>query len=136
MAPADVQNGTFDVEITLIETVTGFTSSDFTFGGGVSASVTQLTADGNIYTATITPANNVEGDVTIQVPAGAMQDEAGNPNIESNTVTVSVDRVHPTVNITNVPEDVQNGAFDVTIGFSESVTGFTDCGYRFDGCRC
>ncbi len=46
-----------------------------------------------VYKARITPAAGFRGDVTIQVPAGATQDIAGNGNLVSNTLTVPVDSV-------------------------------------------
>ena len=90
---------------------------------GVAAEVTDLTGSGTTYTATITPtAEDEDGDVTIQVLAGAARDAANNPNTESDTQTVTVDLTHPTVTIT-APTTPQNGEFDITIAFSEKVTG-------------
>ena len=72
---------------------------------------------------TITPTG--EGTVTVQVPASVAQDIGTNDNIASAAHTIQVDTVPPTVTITDVPTDVPNNAFDVTITFSEDVTGFT-----------
>ena len=83
-APTTVQNGDFSVTITFTEPVSDFTTADITLGGDVDAAVTGLTANGNTYTATIAPDNNVEGSVTIQVPAGVAHDAANNPNTASN----------------------------------------------------
>ena len=50
----------------------------------------------------------------------------GGTDTASVTVTISVtdvDETQPTVSIT-VPSGAQNGAFDVTVVFSEAVTGF------------
>ena len=68
-----------------------------------------------------------EGDYTITLPAGVVQDDVGNPN-EAATITVAVDGLSPTVEITG-PESgyVQKGAsFDVAFQFSEAVTGFAE----------
>ena len=56
--------------------------------------------------------------------ADVAEDAVGNGNTASSTETVSVDLVRPSVSITGVPTTPQNGAFDATITFSESVTGF------------
>ncbi len=68
-----------------------------------------------------------QGDYTITLPAGVLQDDVGNPN-EAATITVPVDGLSPTLEIIG-PESgyVQKGAsFDVTFQFSEAVTGFTE----------
>ena len=43
-----------------------------------------------VYKATITPPSIYDGDVMITVPAGATMDIAGNGNLASNTLTVSI----------------------------------------------
>ena len=60
----------------------------------------------------------------LKVPAGFAKDSLNNLNIESDTYTVPVDWEDPTVTI-DAPSDIQSGGFDVTITFSEAVTGFT-----------
>ena len=77
------------------------------------------------YEVTITPNTGAEGDVTIQVPAGAVMDNALNDNTASQVHTVHIDTIVPTVEInTDVPEIEKNVAFDLTITFSEAVNGF------------
>ena len=122
--PLGIQIGAFDVTITFSESVTGFTASDITLSGTANARVTALTGSGSVYTATITPDANADGNVTIQVPAGAVKDEAENENTASRTSSVRVDLARPTVEIKNVPTSPQNSAFSVTIIFSSSMTGF------------
>ena len=122
--PSDVQNDAFPVTITFNEDVTGFAKDAISLSGTASATVTDLTGSGKEYTATITPAAGAEGDVIIQVPANVAQDTADNGNTASQRYAVPVDLTRPSVEITEVPTDVQNGAFDVTITFSEAVTGF------------
>ena len=83
----------------------------------------RLTGSGSDYTATITPESGADGNVIIQVPANIAEDAAENGNTESQSHTVSVDLVRPTVVITGVPTTA-NAAFEVTITFGEDVTGF------------
>ena len=52
-----------------------------------------------VYKATITPPVDYDGDVMITVPAGATMDIAGNPNLLSNTLNVSVVSVATTVGV-------------------------------------
>ena len=114
---------TFEVRITFTESVTGFVASDISLTGTATATVTvPLTGSGADYTAEITP--TADGDLVIQVPADVAVDEAGNGNTASQSDTVSIDLSRPTVEITYVPTQTQTGWFEVTITFSEDVTGF------------
>ena len=126
--PADVQNSAFNITITFTEEVTGFDNpvKDIKFTGTATATVDELTqdeGDEKIYTAKIEPTK--DGELTIQVPADATHDAANNGNTASSTHTVTIDQTDPTLTITNVPSEPQNGAFSVTITFSEAVTGLT-----------
>ena len=85
-----------------------------------------MAGSGTTYTASITPTGS--GDLTIRVRANVAQDDVSNNNTASREHTVSVDLVRPSVSITGVPTTPQNGAFDITITFSESVTGFQASG--------
>ena len=120
--PEGVQNGAFEVIIRFSETVSGFEQSDLSLSGTVSASVTVWnTSDNTTYTAQITPTSS--GEVTLSVPAGVATDAVNNDNMVSVPQTVSIDVDRPGVSIT-VPSDVQNGAFNVEITFTEMVLGF------------
>ena len=123
--PSGTQNDVFDVTVTFSEDVTGFQVEDIDMGGTASATVTSLTEDveGREYTVEITPSDGSEGNVTIQVMADAVDDKATNRNAASSE-TVSVDLKSPTVSLSNVPTTPQKSAFDVTVTFSENVTGF------------
>ena len=116
--PSDKQNGAFDVAIEFTEPVTGFAQGDVTVGNGAA---TALSGSGASYTATITP--SASGTVTVDVPANVAEDGTGNDNTAADQFTVEADLVAPTVSITG-PTASQSDAFDVTITFSEAVTGF------------
>ena len=122
------QSGAFEVTITFSEVVNGFIASDITLTttlteGTGNATVTLTSgSDGDTeYTAEITPPDNAEGEVKIQVPAGAAQDAANLDNTASSEFGVDIDTKSPTVTITNVPSTTQNDGFEVTITFSEGV---------------
>ena len=74
---------------------------------------------------TITPdINGMKGELVISVPVGAAKDTAGNDNIASSmSATVEYNPNAPTVTISQ-PSGRQTAAFDVTVTFSEAVTGF------------
>ena len=123
--PTIEKNVAFDITITFSEDVDGFTlADDLTFTGPATVALKSGTQGPAIYTATITPDTNMEGDVTFSVDADAVADAAKNKNTASSSHTVHVDTIVPTVAITGVPGTEQKDAFDLTITFSEDVTGF------------
>ena len=69
--------GPFEVAIAFSEPVTGFARADIAVGNG---SATALAGTGSAYAATVTPAANVNGAVTVDVPAGVAFDAANNGN--------------------------------------------------------
>ena len=73
------------------------------------------------YTATITP--TATGTVTVDVAADVAVDSNDSGNTAASRYSVAADLDAPTVTLTG-PSAAQTGTFDVTITFSESVTGF------------
>ena len=113
--------------MTFSELVTGFAvPADLTITGPATAALTSGSDGDDVYVVTITPNATSEGDVTVQVNAGGVEDEAHNDNTASNTPSVHVDTMPPTVlAIEGVPTMEQNEAYDLTIRFSEEVNGFS-----------
>ena len=86
-APTSFTGSTsFDVTIAFSEDVTGFEATDINISGGT---ITTLSGSGSTYTASITTVGN--GDLSLQVSAGAAVDVGNNGNEASETVTVSND---------------------------------------------
>ena len=117
-------DGPFTVTFTFSEEVTGFELTDLVVGNGSSSA---LQGDGASYTATITP--EASGTVTVDVPAGAASDAAGNPSVAAQQFSIAaeltdVDDVAPTVTITGPATEPAIGPFSITVIFSEPVTGF------------
>ena len=131
LVPSGVQNGAFDATITFSETVSGFVGSEVSLSGS-AASITSWRAnsDNTVYTATITP--TASGTVTIGVAANVATDAANNANTAATSKTVSIDVDKPTVTI-GVPSGTQTGAFNATITFSETVSGFTQSDVSLTG---
>ena len=123
--PSSAQNGAFDATITFSETVSNFVQGDVSLSGTATASITVWdTTDNTVFTATITPTTS--GTVTLDIAADVATDAANNNNTAATTQTVIVelkDETDPEVSI-SVPPGTQNGAFDVTITFTETVSGF------------
>ena len=120
--PTTEQNQDFTLTITFSEAVTGFDKDDLAVTGEATATATS--GSGTAYTATITPNANAESDVTLQVKTGATQDPAQNNSTASDSHTVHIDTIPPTVAITSIPTIEKNVPFDITIAFSEPVNGF------------
>ena len=129
------KNVAFDVTITFSEPVNGFAVDDIALTGPATVALKSGSDGDNEYTATITPNDDVEGGVTVQIGANTVKDAAGNDNSSaSNKPEVHIDTIPPQVeSITGVPEIEKNVAFDLTITFSEAVKGFTAIDLTVDG---
>ena len=102
--------------------------SDFTLTTGTLRRLQKATNhEGDLKYSAIANPGAYDGEYTITLPAGVVQDAVGNPNMEA-TVSVAVDGVRPTVEITTRQGDyVQHGAqFDIRIEFSEAVQEFSE----------
>ena len=119
------------VNITFSEDVIDFELDDIELlGTATTAAIESLTGSDSEYTLTIRSRLHTDGTgdgtLGIRIPAGVVQDVSGdNDNIEystgdSDTAVLFI----PTLEIV-VPEEPQNGAFDVQFVFNELVTGFT-----------
>ena len=122
--PTTPQKGAFDITITFSEDVTGFTAADIDLDDGTATATAELSGGPKVYTATITPTS--EGSLTIHVPADVAEDSNQSGNTASSESTVTIDTTRPTATLTNLPSEPQAEAFDVTVAFSEDVTGFDD----------
>ena len=111
--------GAFTVTITFSEAVTGLEQQEITVTNG---SVTGFTGSGTSYTAEITPSE--DGEVTVEVGSNAARDRAGNGNRAAEPLVIEADLTRPEVEITSEATGTAGGAFEVTITFSEAVTGF------------
>ena len=114
--------GPFTVTVVFSESVNGFELSDLVVGNGVAS---DLRGNGTTFTATITPA--ASGTVTVDIPAGAAEDYAGNESEAASRFSIAAelaDTTAPTVTISTAASAPVNGPFTVTFTFSEEVTGF------------
>ena len=73
----------FTVDIVFSKSVTGLSIGDFTITNGTADA---LSGSGAAYALTITP--QLQGLVTIALPAGSAEDIDANPNLASNTLSV------------------------------------------------
>ena len=115
--------GTFPIDITFSETVTGLDLDDLVVGNGQA---TNLEGSNATYTARITPATT--GTVTVDMPKGAVHDVIGNPNQVAPTFRIEAvvqGGAGPRVLITTTAIEPVTGPFPINITFSAAVTGLT-----------
>ena len=121
-----VANGAITYTFTFSEAVTGFTSGGVVVGGGSKGVFTAVSA--TTYTLIVQPAAGTEGNLTVDVAAGAANDLVGNLSGAAVQSVQVIDTLAPTVAITGTPSGTVNGDVLYTLTFSEAVTGFTTAG--------
>ena len=114
-------HGAFDVTITFSESVTGFELADISVTNGTAGN---FTGTGAAYSAQITPDDGFAGDVIVTVPANSALDAERDGNLRGSR-RFPVNMSAPTVTIESWDDFPAHGPFDVTITFSENVSGFT-----------
>lgn len=115
---ADPVAGTFSVDVTFSESITGFVLGDLTVSNG---SASNLTGSGASYSVNITPSG--DGLVTVDVATGVAQDAAGNDNTAAAQFSITADVSAPAVEIV-LPGETTTGALTASFEFSEPVSGF------------
>ncbi|WP_232000475.1 Ig-like domain-containing protein [Pseudomonas asplenii] len=126
--PALAINGTSQVTITFDQAVIGFNNADLTVVGGTLSTVSS--SDGGVtWTATFTPASNISSAVnhiTLDnsgVKAAASQNDGAGISTSNNYL---IDTQRPTATIVVANDHLGiGGSSQVTITFSEAVTGFS-----------
>ena len=99
--------------------MTGFDLDDLIVGNGHASA---LVGTGARYTTTITPA--ASGSVTVDIPAGAAEDTAGNPSVAGTQFSIIASLSMPPVPVGTLPDQrlrVRDGAVmvDVASGFRD-----------------
>jgi Ca2+-binding RTX toxin-like protein len=90
---ANIAGGTVTFTFQFSEAVTGFTVGDVVLANGAAGTFTAVDAD--TYTLVVTPSANYEGNLTVDVAAGAAADAAGNLSLIAATDTQVVDTLAP-----------------------------------------
>ncbi len=80
------------------------------------------------YTLTLSPALGVKGEFALQIPAGVVSDAAGNPNVASETVMISVDTKTALPLAVVEPPEVVLGTGEVTVSVPFAQDGLTYVG--------
>ena len=90
--------GPFSIAISFSEPVTGFELADLVVGNGSTAA---LQGSSSSYSATITPA--ASGVVTVDIAAGAAEDDAGNPSVAADQFSIVADLTQVPMNRSPAP---------------------------------
>ncbi len=123
-SPASVGwNQTSTITIVLSEASTDFSVTDITVsGGGLSA----FTGSGVNYSVVFTPSVNSTDAGVIHVAADKFTDAAGNSNLASVDLRITVDTAKPSATITPSSTSLKAGdTSTVTITLTEASTNFT-----------
>ncbi|SIT93566.1 gliding motility-associated C-terminal domain-containing protein [Pontibacter indicus] len=118
---SDPVNSAFSVTFEFSEEVSGFAARGIAVTNGTLSQFSQV--DGRRYSALVTPV--AAGEVTVQVPANAAADAASNGTLASNTLTRVYDADRPAVVLASTAPNPINRAFQVSVTFTEPVTGLT-----------
>jgi cyclophilin family peptidyl-prolyl cis-trans isomerase len=117
--PQTSNQSTLTVTIDFGETVSGFETNDVIVGNGTVVSLSGGT--NGVYTVTMTA--SADGQVAVNVPAGAAVDAAGNASLAATQLTITVDATRPKP-VFFGPDTSDRLTFTVTVSFGEDVTGF------------
>lgn len=127
-----VNSAPIPVTLQFSESVSGLTLADLSVTNGV---VSNLTGGGGLYSLELAP--SAQGEVSVRVPAAAVQDAAGNLNVQTPALTLQYDTQGVTVDTvtrTNAnPANASQVAFEVVLTETVSGVDVTDFAVIGDG---
>ena len=112
--------GPFEVTIGFSEPVEGFGLENIEVSNGTASNFNRVSS--RTCTVTITPEET--GEVRVEVRSNVARDRAGNGNWAAAALVIEADLERPEVTIEGPTQPVGMAGFEVTITFSEAVTGF------------
>ncbi|MEI8595204.1 Ig-like domain-containing protein [Photobacterium sp. Hal280] len=115
------QGETANITFALSESSSDFSAGDVIVSGGT---LSNFTGSGTVYTATYTPAANATSG-TIDVAANQFMDAAGNGNTAATQLSITVDTIQPTVNLSSDKSALKQGeTATITFTLSENSSDF------------
>ncbi len=127
---ADPTNTNISVTVTFSEGITGFDASDVVVGNGT---ISHFAGTGTSYTVVVVP--GVDGLVSVDIPAGAAHDAAGNPTLAAR-LERTYDGTPPAVTVEQAAaqsDPTRTSPIVFTVTFSEDVTGFDASDVQLSG---
>ncbi|GGG15360.1 Ig-like domain-containing protein [Pontibacter amylolyticus] len=116
----ELTNAAIPVTVTFSEPVSGLALASFSATNGKLSNLQKT--DNTTYTVVLTPEK--DGEVSLQLAAGKVEDQAGNGNTASNVLKRRYDATAPTVVLSTDAPELTNKPFTVNFRFSEAVEGF------------
>ncbi|MCP2044330.1 Ig-like domain-containing protein [Pontibacter sp. HSC-36F09] len=116
----ELSNTAIPVTVTFSEPVTGIALTSFSVTNGILSNLQKK--DNTTYTVVLTPEK--DGEVSLQLAADKVEDQAGNGNTASNVLKSRYDATAPTVVLSTDAPELTNKPFTVSFRFSEAVEGF------------
>lgn len=117
-----LNDGTFEVAVDFGKAVASFTSEDLILINGIASNITDVDVASGRYSFTVTAIT--DGQVTVLIASGLVEDDAGNGNSASNTLLRTIDRVAPIPSLSvNVAALTNQTNFVLTVDFGKEVTG-------------
>ena len=107
-SPTDTITFTFSEEFSAT-TPDNFVVGDVVVDNGALSAFAVDGSDPKIYTATLTAEASSDDDVTINIAAGVIKDLAGNANTAATELSISADRVNPSITQTALSTNNDNG---------------------------
>ena len=113
-------NGVIPVTATFTEDVSGFALANLSLGNSTASTLVAVSA--SVYTFNVAP--SADGVVSVDGPAGLVDDIAGNASTAATTLSVTIDTQLPAVTLSTDANSPHSGSFTATATFSKPVSGF------------
>ncbi len=118
-ATSPTKNSPIPMTATFSETVNGFSLSDIAVVNGAASNF--VAVSGTVYTFDVTPSG--QGTVTVDIPAGAAQDAAGNGNTAATQFSIVYDSIQPAVTIASPLNNAFLNTSTIAVSGTASDTG-------------
>jgi len=112
-------NGAFDITISLSQSVNNFTAANLAVAddnGQVANSVSNFAGSGTSYMATITPAANYNGTLTVTIAADLLTDDAGNRSAQAELLVEVSQTGQGGAQVADIPDANLRRALEVELG--------------------
>lgn len=123
-SPTNISSsGDISYILTLSQSVSDLTASDFQFGGTSSCNTPGLSGSGTSYTISLT--NCSEGTLVLQLKANSVTGTSAGPPTVASANTIVIDRTAPTISSVTAPANktyIPSETPTFTVAFSESMT--------------
>ena len=125
-APGPTNATVLNFNVAFGQPVSGFAAADIALSGRAAAGGTVadfVRINSTDYSFDVVP--TADGNVTVNVGAGAARNELGNENTAAVPYSIRSDRTPPVPRITSTqPDPTGSAVIDFNVGFNETVTGF------------